>query len=189
MFVPTWMLTFFNTRVTTYIVPNTQNTYLSGMKKFFLFCILATALSWNPLAAQTQLADFETLMSALNGGAQVRLAIHYGKCKLVVDGEEQEKSMDAVGGMPVSVYEYFARGAVYNKKAFVVASTAKLIANPLGEGFVYNYAKLRVYEDGEVQLLAQYVDPKTFEIKMSETFHTVLNDGKNEGAAYLFRSN
>ena len=157
------------------------------MKRPILLLLLVIPFCFGSLSAQKQIKDFEGLMDALNGGSPVRLTIYYADCKLVIDGKEVDKKIDAVGGMSMDVYEYFAKGAVYNKKAFVVSSTSKLIANPLGDGFTYNYAKVKVYDDGEVQLLAQYIDPKTFEINMSETFHTTLNNGKNEGAAFFYK--
>jgi len=156
------------------------------MKKVYLLFVLLLPALGNSAFAQKQLKSFDALMDALNGGSPVRMTIYYGECRMEVDGKMEEKGIDAVGGMPVSVYEYFDKGVVYNKKAFVVASTSKLIANPLGKGFVYNYAKLKVYDDGEVQLLAEYVNPLTFEKEMSETFFTTLNDGKS-GACYLFK--
>ena len=158
------------------------------MKRTLILLLLILPFAGSQTFAQKQLKDFDALMDALNGGAIVRMTIHYGECTLIVDGKEEDKSVNAVGGMSLDVYEYFAKGVVYNKQAFVVASKTKLIANPLGDGFTYNYAKVKVYADGTVKLLAQYVDPKTFEVTMNETFVTTMNQGKTEGAAYFYRN-
>jgi len=83
-------------------------------------------------------------------------------------------------------FEYFAAGAVYNKKAFVVSSTSKLIQNPTGDGYVYNYAKVKVDESNEVRITAVYLEPLTMEEKMTENFFTEVNDSENEGGASFF---
>ena len=140
----------------------------------------------NVAAAQTtQLNNFDELMTALNTGESVRAVIHYGKCELIIDSVSVE-APDAVGGMEFQTFEYFARMSIRNEKAYVTTSETVLIGHPY-YGYVYNYAKLRIYEDNFVQIIARYLDPKSYEVKMDETFTTIINDGNNEGAIYLYK--
>lgn len=148
-----------------------------------LFLITST------LFAQKQLKNFDELMTSLNSGKQVRMVAYYKKCKLISDNEEQEKIPEAVGGMNLGVYEFFAKESIRNKLAFVVFSESKLIQNPKDDGFVYNYVKTKVTEDNKVKITAQYVDVKTFEIKMDENFFGEINDGKNEKGIYFYEFN
>jgi len=67
--------------------------------------------------------------------------------------------------------------------AFVVCSQTRLINL---NGFVYNYAKLKISADNSVVLTAQYVLPDSFELDMNEKFFTIINDCKNDGAAFLY---
>ena len=136
--------------------------------------------------AQKQLTSFNDLMGALNSGKHVRMVFYYNKCKLISNNEEAEKVPDAIGGMDIVVYEYFAVGAVHNKLAFVVTSESKLIENPKGDGFVQNYVKVKVLEDGKVVVSAKYIDAKTYDITMDEKFFTEINNGKNDTAAYFY---
>ncbi len=140
------------------------------------------------LFAQTsnQLKSFDELMAALKAGKQVRMVVYYGKCKQISDNEEKEKAPDAVGGLTLDVFEYFAPNAVKNKQAFVVASASKLIENPKGEGFVYNYVKIKVTEDNKVKITAKYVDVKTYNENMDENFFGDINDGKNDKQVYFY---
>ena len=140
--------------------------------------ILVTAL----FAKTKQIKDFDRLMEYLMKGEQVRVVIHYRDCVLMVDGEEL-RSPDAVGGMDIDTFEYFAPGTVGNELAYVVFSKTKLIN--LG-GYVYNYAKLRVYADGKVEITAQYVDPQTYDISMDEIFLSEINNDENEGAVFFY---
>ena len=159
-----------------------------NMNKIIIFLVMLF-LSSSSIFAQRQLKNFEELMTSLKTGKQVHMVVYYNKCKLISDNEEKDKVPDAIGGMNLGVFEYFAKEAVKNKLAFVVASESKLIENPKGDGFVYNYVKIKVSEDNKVKITAQYIDSKTLEQKMDENFFGEINDGKNEKAVYFYEAN
>ncbi|NMB81677.1 MAG: hypothetical protein GYA14_07640 [Ignavibacteria bacterium] len=150
------------------------------MKKLLLFL----TIPFISLAQENQLKDFNRLLSSIKSGAEVRTIIHYSLAKLVIDGKT-EQAPDAIGGMNLNTFEYFAIGSVRNDKAFVSASETVLISHPR-YGYVLNYIKLRIYEDNTVEIIARYLDPKTYEIKMDEIFYGEINNGSNNGAVYLF---
>lgn len=136
----------------------------------------------------TLLKDFASLMSALESGGAVRAVFRYKAMTLTIEGKEETKIPDAVGGMSLGTWEAFAAGAVGNPERFVTSSENHLIRHPR-YGLVYNYVKVSVFESGSVRILAQYLDPKTLEIKMDETFTTRIADGTNDGGAYFYRLN
>ncbi len=145
--------------------------------------VLGMGLAVSPAGAEVvQLRSFGELMDALKAGFPVRVVAHYGKCKLICDGKETP-APDAIGGMDVGTFEYFAPMAVGNPNAFVVFSTASLIHH---KGYIYNYGKFKVYEDGRVEITAQYAKPVTFRVIMDELFTGVINDGHNDGAIYFY---
>ncbi len=119
--------------------------------------------------------DFDELMRSLNEGNSVPMIVHYADCQLISDNEIQERVPNAIGGMDIDVYEYYAEGAVRKKVAFVVFSTSKLIQNPIGDGYVYNYVK--VSADNKVRITARYLNPITFEEEMDENFFSAIKDG------------
>jgi len=153
-----------------------------------LLVLAACALLATATFAQKQLKSFDELMDALKSGQTVQAVFHYHKCDLYTNGEKQKPMPEIVGGMHIEVYEYFATKAIGNPNAFVVSSTSKLIKNPLGEGYVYNYAKVKVAADNSVKITAQYINPATFEVEMDEYFLTTVNDGKNDSGAYFYVS-
>jgi hypothetical protein len=134
----------------------------------------------------TQLKSFDELYETLMNGNDVNIVIKYGMTKLIIDREES-KAPDAIGGMELSTYEYFAPGVVRNDKAYISCSETVLINHPF-YGVVYNYAKLRIYEDDTVEITAQYLDPITYEIKMDEKFITIFNNGENDGGVYFYKN-
>jgi hypothetical protein len=151
------------------------------MKKIILLLIIFTTTA---LAAKTeQLKNFDELMSALKTGESVRMIVYYGRCQLISGNEIRENSPDAIGGMNIDVFEYFAPMSIGNSLAYVVFSESKLINH---RGYVYNYAKVKVSEDNKVMITAQYAEPSDFEIVMDENFFSIINDAKNEGAVYFY---
>lgn len=157
------------------------------MKKYsLLFLMILGCPFWN-YAQTIRITNFEDLMKVLNQGDKVRVVMEYGKCRLFDNLIEQPDSPDVTGGMSIDAYEYFASNAVHNKIAFVVFSTAKLIRNPKGKGFVYNYVKVRVNADNSVKINAQYLNAKNFKVQMDELFLGSINDGKNEQGISFFR--
>lgn len=125
------------------------------------------------------------ILAALSSGRQVRAVLHYKDMALVDEKGEPQKSPDAVGGMDLATFEYFAAGAVGNKEGYFVASHTQLIRHPR-YGYVLNYVKLSVYNSGAVKIVAQYLSPTTYEVKMDETFTTTVADGTNKGAAVFY---
>lgn len=133
-----------------------------------------------------QIRNFGRLMHILEQGYEVSIVIKYAKCNLELDGEIVDDKIDAVGGMKIDVFEYFSRGVVYNEEAFVVFSESKLIKNPIGDGFVYNYVKVKIFESNKVIITAKYLNATTMDEEMSEKFYGNINNGKNDGGIFLY---
>lgn len=152
--------------------------------KYFISLLLTLIITAN--GQTNSIIDFKELMATLKNGENVNVVIHYAKTKLIIDGEETE-APDAIGGMHINTFEYFAKGTVRNEKAFLSASETVLINHPF-YGYVYNYVKLRIYDDNSVEIIAQYVDPKTYEIKMDEKFLSVIKNNENDSGVYLFKN-
>lgn len=136
-------------------------------------------------AKPAQLKNFTGILESFKWGSTVKVVIHYQQCKLISENEEQESVPDAVGGMTMDSFEYFAPGSIRNKNGYISASKTVLINHPR-YGVVLNYAKIRINDNQQIQVVVQYLDPRTYEIKMDESFYTMINDGKNKGAAYFY---
>ena len=124
------------------------------------------------------LTSLAEIMDALNNGYHVRATLYYGDCTL--DGAGV---IDAVGGMSVDTYEWFAAGSIGNSEDYVAFSHSSLV---LISGFhYYDYVKVRVYDGGRVQVIAEYLDPDTFAVDMYEEFECDLDTGDG-GAVALY---
>lgn len=156
------------------------------MKQLRIFSWLLMLLICSAgMAEARRVTAFDALMSALKNGRQVRVVIHYGECRLISDNKVQEHVPDAIGGMMMDTFEYFAPGSVGNKKEFVSSSHTQLIQHPR-RGMVYNYAKIRISADGSVQVVVRYLTPGDMSVVMDESFYTTMADGNGSAAAHFF---
>jgi hypothetical protein len=158
------------------------------MRRVLAVLALVPVVGWTALAgapAATRLDSALEILAALRAGGKVRAVFHYKNMRLVDADGQPEKAPDAIGGMELEPFEYFAAGSVGNDVGFLSASHAQLIRHPR-YGYVTNYVKVTVEDTGAVHILAQYLDPHTDEVLMDETFHTEIADGVNKGAAFFF---
>jgi hypothetical protein len=144
------------------------------VKRICLLLVLLPTL----ITAARRLEDFDALYQALTGGDAVRVVVDYADCEMLIDNEPVGAGPVAVGGMPVGAFEYFGREVVGNDRAYISFGHSQLIAH---RDYVLNYVRFRVYEDGEVEITARYLDPQTHEELMDEAFFTTV-----DGAAAFY---
>lgn len=156
------------------------------MKKI-TFLLVLSSIAYNAFC-QKQLFSFEQVYNSFVAGKQINVIFHYSKCQLIADNQVKDKSPEAIGGFIVDSYEYFAPNSVRNKNAFISFSKTILIQNPLSDEdeYVLNYVKVRVSDDNKVRIVARYLNPISYKTIMDESFYTVINDGKNDGAAFFY---
>ena len=120
--------------------------------------------------APKQLYDLDELMTALRAGKDVRVGIYYGHC--TIGGSAV---MDAQGGLTVETFEWFGAGSIGNDEAYVAFSKSSLVL--MYDEHYLDYVKVRVYEGGSVDVIAEYLNPVTYEVDMYEEFECELDQG------------
>lgn len=157
------------------------------MKKAFLLFFVLLSMSG---FSQTQLKNFDEVLSALKEGKDMKTVIYYGKCKLFSEGKEQEESPDAIGGMPVAAYEYFDSSVFKGKRPSFLAFSETVLISHKFYGYVYNYVKVKVVADGTVEITSQYLKPRRFssrfKVVMDETFKTKIDSGTGSDGVVFF---
>lgn len=134
---------------------------------------------------ERQILSFGELYKELLSGGSVNVVVKYKDCRLVSDSVEYD-SPDAIGGMELTPFEYFAKGVIGNDKAFISSSKTVLIYLKK-YGYVYNYVKMKFIEDDTVEITARYLTTDQYEIKMDEVFYCTINKASDSGGVYLFR--
>jgi len=158
------------------------------MRRVLAVVALGSAVGWTAAAAApapTRLDSALEIRAALRAGGRVRAVFEYKRMHLVDHDGQEQTPPDAVGGMDLEPFEYFAAGSVGNDVGYLTASHAQLIRHSR-YGYVTNYVKVTVEDTGAVRILAQYLDPHTDEVLMDETFTTEIADGVNKGAAFFY---
>lgn len=144
------------------------------------------ALSSMVFSQKTLIVDFQSFVKALNSGCGVKLVVEYSKTKNINE-ETDSRSPDVIGGMEIRAFEYFAKGVINNEMAFVAASETQLIHHPR-HGFIYNYAKFKLFENQRAVITVAYLSPDSFEVIMKESYEGNLNSGDDNGAFLLYRT-
>lgn len=136
--------------------------------------------------AQTdQLKSFSAVFDALRSGRTVTTVIRYAHCRLIGDSAGNAPT-DVIGGMEISPWEYFAPQAAHNSRAFLSASKNSLISHPQ-YGVIYNYVKLKAFDNDSVEIIVQYLKPAAFTVIMHETFFGAINAGDTLGGVYFYQ--
>lgn len=113
-------------------------------------------------------------------------------CKLSAGGKpmscygSDKNGMDAIGGLKLETWEQFGPGITgkrADKRTYLAASETKLISI---RGFVLNYGSVRAYDDGEVLVKVNYLDPRDYAIKMDEMFRCRFSNGRDGYGASFF---
>lgn len=140
--------------------------------------------------AQKQLNSFDEIMTSLKNGKTVKTVIYYAKCKLVVDGKEEAKSPNAIGGMRIDTYEYFDSSLFKGRAPSCLVSSQTVLVSHPKYGYVYNYVKIKVRKDNSVEIIARYLKPRLisrkYKIIMDETFKGKLRNNETEGGIVFF---
>lgn len=155
------------------------------MQNFSKLLVLSLIFISAVNAEPKQLTNFIQIFDALKSGYRVNAVIHYKDCLLVSEGDTL-KAPDAVGGMDIMPYEYFAAGVIGKNIAFISTSETVMIFLKGFGGYLNNYVKLRIYEDNKVEITARYLTIDKQEVKMDETFYGEINDGTNGKAVYFY---
>lgn len=157
--------------------------------RFFSSLLIVTTLLATVKAqadAPVRLPTFGTLMQALKAGKTVKGVYTYSRCFIRSEdpATPAEPAPNAIGGNTFVTWEFFEKGMMGNANGFVSTSETVLITHRR-YGYIYNYGRSKIFDNGNVELLIEYLDPKTFEVKMHEVIDCKMSPG---GGAAFFAS-
>ena len=154
------------------------------MRRNLVFLIALLLVSVCSKSETVQLKNYTEVLDALTRGEKVIAVVHFADCLRTADGKES-KSPDAIAGVPLLSFEYFGAGSI-TKRAFISTSQTVMIYLAGFNGFVYNYTKVRAYDDNTVEITRKYVTTDKFEVQMDELFTGKINDGSNGKGVYFY---
>lgn len=149
---------------------------------FLLIIFISLTLTYTGILDpfENKANTYKEVRNALSIGNKLRAVVHYDKMNLYVDGVKV-KSPNVTTGLGIENYEHFERESVGNDLAYIATSNTQLISHPKF-GVLYNYGKIRIFEDETIEIEMKYLDPVTYKVITQELFNSTLSSG----AIYFF---
>ncbi len=127
-------------------------------------------------------------MESLRSGEEIRAVIHYAKCGREHPQNKPDTIPDIIASMQITTWEYFSRNSIRNSHAFVVFSDSRLIENPIGKGFVFNYGKMRISDNDSVMVYARYLHPRSHRSMMYQRYRCRIDNGTGIHGISLYKN-
>jgi hypothetical protein len=146
------------------------------MLTVFMLSVSTTAFA----AAYKNLSNYPELLTALKNGHGVRAII-----QINTTPNDIESKHDVIGAMnftQFNKYPIVTNGQVKNG----IATSINMLVQHKKYGFVYDYVRLRVFEDNSAELFSAFLNPKTYAQLQSITFYFQLNDKKAKNKIVLY---
>lgn len=154
--------------------------------RWFLF-LFHCSISFSGFCQPEMIGSFTDLMGALKSGHEVRVVIHYAQCRQEAGDADTTPVPDVSASLKIDTWEFFSRNAIGNPMAFVVFSEYKLISHPKKEQYLYNYGKIKVFENNTATVDARYIHPRTFRTMMKQQYQCTIRDGSTAGGIEFYK--
>lgn len=145
---------------------------------FFMVCLNHIAFA----NTTKLLSSYTDLVQALAQGDSVRAIMLINKCSITKTAFD---SNEVIAGMNFSTFNKYAIHVGPQQKDGVATSRTILVeASQLGP--VYNYVRLRVFEDNTAEILSEYLDPLTYKKLDAKTANCIVSNGHDQNGLLLY---
>lgn len=129
--------------------------------------------------AHTPIENYHSLLEALSKGHEVRAIISLGECH--TEGESAAKSSNHIGGMNFTQFNKY-QISINNKPTNMIATSINMLVESAQHGPVYNYVRLRVFENNQVEMASMFLHPQDYSVISKTTFQCAIsNDNEHHG--------
>ena len=161
------------------------------MKKIIISCVAGIVMSVTAIAADAAtkiLTNYDQLLQALQQDDNVSAIIHFNHCSATVPAGVKKTDVDpgdTTKRLNFNVFMHY-KAILQNQQHYTIATSNTILTEHHIFGSVYEYARLRVFEDNSVELYTAYLDPKTFEVKAKGTLTCQISNGNDQNGVVLF---
>jgi glycogen synthase len=149
------------------------------LSQLFLFLFVVNAqIAY--AATHTLLPSYGELSKALIQGDEVRAIITLKHC---TDHAGQAVKNELTGGLN---FTQFNKYLLSDEKRFTIATSTNMLVKTPNYGHVYNYVRLRIFEDNSAELLSEFIDPKNFNILKTASYHCHLKNSDEPAGVSLY---
>ena len=124
---------------------------------------------------------------ALETGRTLKVIIHFGNCHAIGTDKKAEDSPGIVTGFTVGSFDFFPKNSARNSKEFISLVSGNMNETLPGKGYVYNFLRLKIFEDGKVAITTSQINPLTFENDSLGLYEAQMFAGEAEEAGvYIY---
>ena len=151
---------------------------MNTVKKLFVYALI---ISFSQLANTNTariISNYPQLLKAINQGDSIRAIMFINKCSIT---HATSDSNDVIAGMNFTTFNKYQveKG---NQKINTIATSINMLVEDGKLGTVYNYVRLRIFEDNSAEILSEYLDPTTYKQLGSISANcTISNDHDKNG--------
>lgn len=132
-----------------------------------------------------KLTSYEQLTKALTSGDSVKFVFDASHCQKVSGSRiEKTRDMNMVGGGDFHVYNIYPI-TVGDKVKNGAATSNTILVNHSTLGPIYNYVRLRVFEDNSAELYSAFYSPTTFKTLGDKSYTCQVDSDKSAGGISL----
>jgi hypothetical protein len=154
------------------------------MNKFInFFSILIALMSQVTYANSSRLlTNYPDLLSAVSQGDTVRAVIYMNKCSIKTNSTDPN---DVIAGMNFTIFNKYQISVGGKQKNMIATSTNMLIEHSV-LGTIYNYVRVRVFDDNTAEVYSEYLDPISYTQKGVMTANCLVSNGHDQNGIWLY---
>ncbi len=146
-------------------------------KTLFLLSLVTSSqiVNANPSQLITNYAD---LVKAVSRGDSVRAIMYVKKCSPSI-------AEDAIAGIDFTNFNKY-QVTVGDKTRETVATSIQMMVSDSKLGPVYDYVRLRIFEDNTAEIYSDFLDPSTYKQLASKTMNCAVSNGHDDNGILLY---
>lgn len=152
------------------------------LKKLFLYILIINVSQLANATPSRILDNYSDLLNAISQGDSVRAIIFINKCSME---KYSVDSNDVIAGMNFTNFNKYPVNVGAQQKNTIATSISTLVEhNKLGT--VYNYVRLRIFDDNSAEIFSEYLDPTTYKKLGSMTANCSISHGHDQNGVLLY---
>lgn len=122
---------------------------------------------------KNELNNYADIRDSFNKGNNLKLVMNYHLMNFYINNTKLP-SPDEKSGFDISQYQFFGRGSVGNPLEYLITSFNVFVYHPKYKA-IYDYGKLRLYENDFFILESYFLNPLDFSIYELKTLNGTLS--------------
>lgn len=128
--------------------------------------------------------NYDDLLSSVKQGDSIRAILLINKCSMTKTINNQE----IIAGMNFTNFNKY-QVTIGNQQKNTIATSTNTIVEHTKLGTVYNYVRLRIFDDNSAEIFSEYLNPITYKQLGSMTAKCMISNGHDQNGVLLYDQN